>query len=451
LSDIIRYYSTNLKAPEVSFREALMKGLAPDGGLYMPLSVPKLKSTELEDFMSSGYPEIAFRIIKYFVGDEIDSSLLMKLCRDAYNFDIPLEKAFKSNYIMRLDQGPTASFKDFATRMMARLMDHFAEPSGRPITILTATSGDTGGAVANAFHGLLNIDVIILFPFDEVTEMQRRQMTTLGGNIQALAVDGKFDDCQALVKKAFNDRELSQFVLTSANSINIGRLIPQSVYYFYAWSRLAKTKKEKIIFSVPCGNFGNLMGGIIAREMGLPVRKFIIASNSNDEVPAYLQTAVYNTISPSRNCISSAMNVGHPSNMARIISFYGGFMDENGKILLEPNLELMREDFFGVSVSDDDTRDTLSRFYRMFRRVIEPHGAVAWKGLEQYQKLIESDDQLSVSLETAHPGKFDAELSKVLGFSPPIPDSLSELIEKNEDFIKIENNYERLQDLIRKR
>jgi threonine synthase len=447
---VVRYYSTNLRAPEVSFNEALLKGLAPDGGLYMPSFIPKIEKKDIEGFFSAEYPDIALLILSKFLSEGIELSELLALCHDAYNFSIPLENVFNRNYLMRLDRGPTASFKDFAARMMARLMNHFASPSKRHITVLTATSGDTGGAVANAFHGLENIDVIILFPVDEVTDIQRRQMTTLGGNVKVLAVDGKFDDCQTLVKIAFNDKDLSYCNLSSANSINIGRLLPQSVYYFYAWSKLAKNSSEKIIFSVPSGNYGNLMGGIIAREMGLPVRKFIIATNSNDEVPSYLATGSYKTISPSLNCISSAMNVGHPSNLARIIALYGGIMDQNGSITKEPEIERMRNDFFGISVSDDDTRDTISRFYRRFHQVLEPHGAVAWKGLEEFHKIYESNFQLAVSLETAHPGKFNTEVSGVLGFSPPIPDNLNDLLNMNEDFIKIENYYERLKEYILK-
>jgi threonine synthase len=450
MSKEIRYYSTNLKASEVSFREALMKGLAADGGLYMPVSIPRLGRKEADSFISIGYSEIAFKILRHFIGDEIDDTVLMQLCSDAYNFDTPLEKVFGRNYILRLDQGPTASFKDYAARMMARLMNYFSSTEGEKTTILTATSGDTGGAVASAFHGLQNMNVVILFPSGEVTEVQRRQMTTIGGNVEALSVNGKFDDCQLLVKKAFTDPDLTSRRLTSANSINIGRLIPQSIYYFYAWSKLASDSSEKIIFSVPCGNFGNLMGGVIAREMGLPVKKFVISSNSNNEVPEFLNTSVYKPVSPSINCISSAMNVGHPSNLARIVAFYGGFMDENGTILLEPNLDKMKDDFYGVSVSDNETLDTMSRFYRRFGLVLEPHGAVAWKGLESYLEAAKTNNQLTITLETAHPGKFISELSKVPGLKSEIPESLGSLLNKKEDFIKIENNYDQLKDYILK-
>ena len=230
----IKYYSTNLKSPEVSFSEALLKGLAPDGGLYLPSSLPKVSAAELENFSGEEYHKIAFEVLHKILGDEIDKDILADICKDAYNFEMPLEKVIDRKYIMRLDHGPTASFKDFAARMMSRLMQYFLSISNRHLTILTATSGDTGSAVANAFYGLKNIDAIILYPANEVTPMQRKQMTTLRDNISVIAIDGKFDDCQALVKTAFLDPELSHIPLSSANSINIGRLLPQSVYYFYA-------------------------------------------------------------------------------------------------------------------------------------------------------------------------------------------------------------------------
>jgi threonine synthase len=444
----IRYYSTNLRAPEVSFSEALLKGLAPDGGLYMPSSIPSLSKGEIDSLFFSDYQETAFLILKKFLAEEIEESILMNICNEAYSFRIPLERIFNRHYVLRLDQGPTASFKDFAAQVMSRLMNYYASLGNSHLTVLTATSGDTGSAIASAYQGLDNIEVIILFPFGEVTEVQRKQMTTIGKNIRVIAVDGKFDDCQKLVKQAFNDASFSGQRLSSANSINIGRLLPQSVYYFYSWSKLATNPEEKIIFSVPSGNYGNLMGGIIAREMGLPVEKFIIATNSNDEVPKYLATGVYNTINPSVNCISSAMNVGHPSNFARIITLYGGIMDENGTIIKVPDLDKLRRDFYGISISDEDTRETILESYRKYRLLLEPHGAVAWRGLEIYQDVYKTAGQFSISLETAHPAKFNDEQSRILGFSADMPDSLMDVIDKTEDFIKIENNYPKLKELI---
>jgi threonine synthase len=449
----IKYYSTNLKSPEVTFREALLNGLAPDGGLYIPSAIPRLDKKEIENFCSKDYYEIAYTVLNSFLNKEIESEKLLLLCQDAYNFDVPLEKVNGYNYILRLDQGPSASFKDFAARMMARLMYYFTSSEKLHFSILTATSGDTGSAVASAFHGFKNIEVIILFPLNEVTDIQRKQMTTLGDNVRIIAVDGKFDDCQTLVKRAFTDPSLSSLSLTSANSINIGRLLPQSIYYFYAWSKLADNIKEQITFSVPSGNYGNLMGGIIAREMGLPVKKLIISTNRNDEVPVYLETGSYRPISPSINCISSAMNVGHPSNFARIIALYGGMMNEKGIFIKEPDLAKLRNDFFGVGISDDETRKTIASFYEKYKLILEPHGAVAWKGLEYFQKSGQSEnseDMIFVSLETAHPSKFREEVLNVLGISPKVPDSLINLENKKEEYTILENNYEKLRDLIRK-
>lgn len=447
----IKYYSTNLRSPEVSFREALLKGLAPDGGLYLPTSLPLVTAEELSSFSSKEYYEIALCILNKIIGDEIDRDELERLCREAYNFEIPLEKVTDRKYIMRLDQGPTASFKDFAARMMSRLMQYYLAVENKHLTILTATSGDTGSAVANAFYGLDNIDAIILYPEDEVTPMQRKQMTTLCGNIKIIAIDGKFDDCQRLVKTAFLDPQLSHINLSSANSINIGRLMPQSVYYFYAYSKLTNGDGEKVVFSVPSGNFGNLMGGLIAKKMGLPVEKFILSTNGNNEVPEYLRTGNYELINPSKNCISSAMNVGHPSNLARIVAFYGGTMDESGKIASSPDLNIMRQDLYAVSVTDNETREIIAEAYRRYNLLLEPHGAIAWKGIKEYSSQKNLPGKLLyISLETAHPAKFPEELIKILKIAPSLPVSLTGIDRKEENYFSLENSYDSLKEFILK-
>lgn len=449
----IKYYSTNLRSPEVSFREALLKGLAPDGGLYLPDSLPHISHKELDSFHSREYYEIAFNILFKILGTEIDREKLLSLCADAYNFEVPLEKVSDRKYIMRLDQGPTASFKDFAARMMSRLMQYFLSVDDKHLTILTATSGDTGSAVASAFHGLNNIKAIILFPEGEVTEMQRKQMTTLQKNIRVISINGKFDDCQRLVKTAFLDPELSALSLTSANSINIGRLFPQAVYYFYAFSKLAANSNEKAIFSVPSGNFGNLMGGLIARNMGLPVNQFIVSTNENNEVPEYLRTGIYELISPSKNCISSAMNVGHPSNLARIVAIYGGIMNESGTIIKTPDLDQMRRDLFAISVTDEETRRIIDEVYRKYNLLLEPHGAIAWKGIKEYSSIFKTTmprKPLFISLETAHPAKFPAELEQILNTKPTLPSSLIGLEKKQEYFIALDNDYRLFKDFILK-
>lgn len=447
----IKYYSTNLKAPEVSFSEALLKGLASDGGLYMPASFPILSAEEMDSFSGKEYYEIAFSVMSKFLGTEIPAEVLLNLCKEAYNFYIPLEKVADRKYIMRLDQGPTASFKDFAARLMSRLMQYYLSINNKFLTILTATSGDTGSAVASAFYGLENIKVIILYPEKEVTLMQRKQMTTLHKNINVISVNGKFDDCQNMVKIAFRDPSLSDIPLSSANSINIGRLLPQAVYYIYAWSRLKISIDEKAIFSVPSGNFGNLMAGLIASRIGLPVKKFIVTTNENNEVPEFLKTGIYSKISPSKNCISSAMNVGHPSNLARIIALYGGIMDEYGNIMRHPDHIRMREDLYGISFSDDDTRNAITDVYRKYKILLEPHGALAWLGTKEYSESMSSKSkgkQLYISLETAHPAKFPEELISILKIVPPLPQSLSELEEKKEKITSIDNDYNKLKDFI---
>ncbi len=445
MSDQITYYSTNLKADNVSFRDALLKGLAPDGGLFMPERIPVIAREEFRSFSSLDYYQIAYEVTRKFLHSEIPDADLMNIVKEAYDFQVPLEKVYDRKYIMRLDHGPTASFKDFAARMMGRLMQYFLQRENRELLILTATSGDTGSAIANAFYGLDNINVVVLYPEKEVTDRQRKQMTTLHKNIQIIALNGKFDDCQALVKKAFSDPELDYLKLSSANSINIGRLIPQSVYYIYAFSKLTNgNPDDKIIFSVPSGNFGNLMGGLIAMKTGLPLKRFVVSTNENDEVPIYWRTGMYNTIVPSINCISSAMNVGHPSNMARIVSLYGGVMNEKGTILREPDIQLMRNDMYAVSVSDELTKETLKMAYEEHNLILEPHGAVSWAGLMDNLRTNPSDasaGQLCVSLETAHPAKFPAEIRAILGIEPELPESLQGLDGKEEKFDMIKNDY----------
>jgi threonine synthase len=333
--------------------------------------------------------------------------------------------------------------------MMARLMQYFLQLENRRLLILTATSGDTGSAIASAFYGLENIDIVILFPENEVSTRQRKQMTTLQKNIKTISLHGKFDDCQALVKEAFVDPALAGLNLSSANSINIGRLLPQAVYYFYAWAHLSETPDQQVIFSVPSGNFGNLMGGIIAMEMGLPVARFVIATNANDEVPSFLKTSNYKLISPSRGCISSAMNVGHPSNLARIIALYGGRMNELGVLVQQPDMDRLRKDFFATSITDEETRKTILDVFTKYNIVLEPHGAVAWEGLMRLQASSPSEPSLlNVAIETAHPAKFPEEIQYILQLEPTMPESLQGLEQKHESYISLENTYGLFRDFL---
>ncbi|MBT7041570.1 MAG: threonine synthase, partial [Bacteroidetes bacterium] len=328
-------------------------------------------------------------------------------------------------------------------RMMGRLMNYYLSKENKSLLILTATSGDTGSAIANAYYGLHNIKVVVLYPETEVTNRQRKQMTTLGENVQIIAVDGKFDDCQAMVKEAFADRDLDHLNLSSANSINIGRLIPQTVYYFWAFAKLRKgTADDDIIFSVPSGNFGDMMGGVLAMKMGLPVKKFVIATNNNDVFPVFMKTGIYSKIEPSRNCISSAMNVGHPSNMSRLMALYGGVMNEKGEILTLPDMDEMNKEIHAVSISEEETRSTIKETWRNHNVLLEPHGSVGWAGMLDYLKENpEADDQLCVSLETAHPAKFPEEIIKILNIDPELPKSLEGLEDKVEHYDFLKNEY----------
>ena len=350
-------------------------------------------------------------------------------------------------YVMRLDQGPTASFKDFAARMMARLMSRLRD-RGKRLNVLVATSGDTGSAVGEAFKGVEGISVCILYPRNEVSGMQKKQLDTIGDNVLALSVDGKFDDCQNLVKQAFSDPGFSHLNLTSANSINFGRIMPQSVYYVYAYAQLAK-KGEEIVFSVPSGNFGNALGCEYARRMGLPVRMLVMPTNENDEFPNYLRTGVYEKVSPSRACLSNAMNVGHPSNLARFFDLYGGTVDRTGVVHVYPDLQEMRRRIFSVSISDEETKKTIRRVYEQYNILLEPHGAVGWKGLEHYlEACCGPIAEPCVCLETAHPAKFPDEIIELLGITPEVPRSMKDLEKRTGEPVELPADYGRLRSFL---
>ncbi len=435
----MKFYSTNRKAGIVSFKEALLQGLAPDSGLFMPEKIPAIPAGEISAMKEKSYAKIAFEATKRFLSAEIPEEELLKICTDAYNFPVPVEHVFGRKYVLRLDRGPTASFKDFAARMMSRLMQFFLQQEEKQFTILTATSGDTGSAVANAFFGQRNINMVVLFPGEEVSDRQRRQMTTLQGNVTAIAIAGKFDDCQAMVKQAFVDKQLQRLNLSSANSISLGRLLPQAAYYFYGYSKTFGDTGEKVVFSVPSGNFGNFCGGLIAKRMGLPVEKFVVAVNGNDEFPRFLETGKYEKVIPSRKCLSNAMNVGHPSNLARVVELYSGRMDETGKITGQPNMQKMRQEIFSLSVSDEQTKQAIRGAYRRHGAVLEPHGAVAWFALQRFLERNRAD--ACVSIETAHPAKFPETIREAIGIEPELPLSIAGLEKKREKFEKMPNDY----------
>ena len=395
--------------------------------------IPRLADDTINSFKNMEFVDIANIIIAKFIGKVISQEKLQQIVNNALNFEIPIENIVNNDYICYLDRGPTCSFKDFGARTLARIMEHFLETNNKNITILTATSGDTGGAVAQAFYKMSRIKVVVLFPKNEVSDLQRKQMTTLGENITAIGIKGKFDDCQKLVKSAFGDKELNHINLSSANSINFGRLIPQTLYYFWGYSRIVDKKNEKVIFSVPSGNFGNLTGGLIAKKMGLPIKRFISAVNENNEFPKFLKTGVYTKVDPSINCISNAMNVGHPSNLARIFDLYGGKIDEKGVIHKIPNMEELRNEVISYSISDEATKDAIVNFYNKYKKIIEPHGAVGWAALQLYRvSYPKNNDIKSLTFETANPSKFPEEIIKLIDIVPKMPYSLKVIQDKSE-------------------
>jgi len=456
MSQRIRYYSTNRNLDiasgivpfkgSVSFKEALLRGQAPDEGLFMPDSIPLLPLNSIMALRGKKYTQAAMLVTMAFLADEIPDMILEKIAADSYNYPVPLEKVVDRKYVMRLDQGPTASFKDFAARMMARLMSYFRDP-GKRLNVLVATSGDTGSAVGEAFKGVEGIDVYILYPTGEVSGIQKKQLDTIGDNVQAISVHGKFDDCQNLVKQAFSDLSLADLNLTSANSINFGRILPQIIYYIYAYAQLADAGEE-IVFSVPSGNFGDALGCEYARRMGLPVKKLVMPTNENDEFPKFLETGVYKKLSPSAACLSSAMNVGHPSNLARFFDLYGGTVDRGGIVHKYPDREKIKQHIFSVSVSDEETKKTIKRAYEQYRVLLEPHGAVGWRGLEIYLERY-GDFPLCVSLETAHPAKFPDEIKDLLGIIPELPQSMKDIDQRKGEPFELSVSYKDFKDYLR--
>jgi threonine synthase len=443
--DQMFYASTNRQTPQVKLAEALLQGQAPDKGLYLPVTIPSFAPDELIALQGKSYPEFAMAVLSKFADGVFSADELEAMCRRVYDFEVPIEQVDSARYVLRLDRGPTASFKDFAGRMMGQMFGTLRQNASGRLVILTATSGDTGSAVAHAFYKIPKVEVMVLFPPAEVSLRQRKQMTTLGGNITAVGVEGKFDDCQALVKQAFADHSLRHIQLTSANSINIGRLLPQIVYYVYAAVRTACG--EPVVFSVPSGNFGNMMGALLASRMGVPVEKIVVATNANDEVPRFLESSHYQKIVPSRCCISNAMNVGHPSNLARVVALFGGWMDETGVMREMPDMERIKKELWAIGITDEDTRKTIQSAWKRHRLLLEPHGAVGWLGLERYLQQHPSSAK-AISVETAHPAKFPEEIEQLLGFSPEVPSSLAEVECKQEQFSTMPVDYGAFHKLI---
>jgi len=430
----MKLYSTNNKNNQVSFKEAVIKGIADDGGLYVPVSLPQMQEAFFDRIGILDLQDIAFAVSRRVLKEEIPDYELFKIIRSAFTFTAPLQPLDRDKNILELFHGPTLAFKDFGARFLAETLSFFNQDEDKKLVILVATSGDTGSAVANGFYNVSGIDVVLLYPSGKVSKIQEQQLTTLGGNVTALEVLGSFDDCQRMVKEAFNDKELrSKVKLTSANSINFARLFPQSFYYHYAYSQLER-RDRPVIFSVPSGNLGNLTAGLIAREMGLPVKKFIAALNSNDVFENYLKSGTFQP-KTSVQTISNAMDVGNPSNFYRIYSMFDG------------NLNSMREVIFSRSFSDNQTRQAIGEIYNKYGYLADPHGAVGYLALKEYLEEYPGSYN-SIILETAHPAKFKDIVEENSGTSVEIPESLVKCLEKKKKSIIISNNLDALKSIL---
>ncbi len=411
----MQYYSTNDRSLRVDLKEAILRSLPADNGLYMPVELPQVTDGFWDSYRNLSFQEIGFNVAKAFFGEDVPESSIEDIVNGTLEFDAPVVTIAEQDHILELFHGPTLAFKDFGARFMARLMAWLTRDEDQMLTVLVATSGDTGGAVASAFHNVPGTRVVILYPKGKVSGLQEKQLTTLGGNITALEVDGSFDDCQALVKSAFLDRELSENLnLTSANSINLSRLVPQSFYYIHA----ARQLEEGILptFVVPSGNFGNLTAGLLAMKLGLPVEHFVAATNVNDVVPAYLDSGHYQP-RPSVATISNAMDVGAPSNFVRLKELFGDSFDD------------LRDHISGLAFDDDETRAAIGKVKEVTGYTIDPHGAVGWLAANYWRQA--KPDSHTITLETAHPAKFLDVMEEELGEgSVEIPERLAILADK---------------------
>ena len=421
----MNYYSLNKKSSNVTFKEALIKGLAPDKGLYFPEKINKLSESFIANINNYSNEEIAYECIHQFIGSEIPESDLRKIITDVLSFDFPLTKLNDQISFLELFHGPTMAFKDVGARFMARCLAYFLknQDEKKSVTVLVATSGDTGGAVASGFYKVKGIKVVILYPKGKVSNVQEKQLTTLGENITALEVDGTFDDCQAMVKKAFLDEDLLNNInLTSANSINIARWLPQMFYFFFSYRDFKLSHSDKIAFSVPSGNFGNLCAGMMAKEMGLPINKFIASNNINDVVNRYLKTKIYDA-KPSIQTISNAMDVGDPSNFVRIINIY------------KNDFNLIKNNLHTCSFTDEETVEGIKELINKFNYIPDPHGAVGFLGVKDF--IGSNPNYKCIILETAHPAKF-SEVINLYTDNLVLPDQISSVINKKKKSVEID-------------
>ena len=414
----MKYYSTNRKAADATLEEAVVKGLASDRGLFMPREIKPLPREFYDHMEQLSFQEIAYKVADAFFGEDIPADTLKQIVYDTLSFDVPLVRVTDRIFSLELFHGPTLAFKDVGARFMARLLGYFIRKEGKKqVNVLVATSGDTGSAVANGFLGVEGIHVYVLYPKGKVSEIQEKQFTTLGQNITALEVDGTFDDCQALVKSAFMDKELNEhLLLTSANSINVARFLPQAFYYFYAyaqWKRMAGD--SSLVFCVPSGNFGNITAGLFGKRMGLPAARFIAANNRNDIFFQYLQTGVYSP-RPSVATIANAMDVGDPSNFARVVDLYGG----KGLDGAADAHAAIAADISGATYTDEQIAGTVQRVWKECHYLLDPHGACGFRALEEGLR----DGETGVFLETAHPAKFKDTVEKIIGEPVEIPAKL---------------------------
>ena len=428
----MNYYSLNKKAPDTTFKNAVIKGLAPDKGLYFPERISPLPQYFWDNFDDLSYAEIAFEAIKQFVAPDIPEATLKTIVEDTLSFDFPIVKLNDNISTLELFHGPTMAFKDVGARFMARCLGYFNQNNDKEVTVLVATSGDTGGAVANGFLGVKGVNVVILYPSGKVSDIQEKQLTTLGQNITALEVDGTFDDCQAMVKTAFLDEALtSQMQLTSANSINVARWLPQLFYFMFAYKQLHKTYND-IVFSVPSGNFGNICAGMMAQQLGLPVKHFVASNNMNNVVTRYLISQLYDP-KPSVQTISNAMDVGAPSNFIRIQEIY------------KNNFEALKANLSSYSFTDNETKDALLEIYKNYNYVADPHGAVGYLGCKSHLK--NNPNAHCVFLETAHPTKFLDVVEAVIQKEQPLPKQIQSVMGKAKVATRI-SNYHDLKDFL---
>lgn len=426
----MKLYSTQDKSHIVELKEAVLRGLPPDNGLYMPMQIPALPEDFINKLTDFSFQEIAFAICKNLFREYIPDNDLKDIIEKAVNFPAPLVQLDEHIHVLELFHGPSLAFKDFGARFMAQLMSYFNKGEEQELVILVATSGDTGGAVAAGFYQTPGIKVVILYPSGKVSNLQEKQLTTLGHNITALEVEGTFDDCQALVKQAFLDSELTKNIrLTSANSINISRLIPQSFYYFEAYKQAPKDKP--INFCIPSGNFGNLTAGLLASAMGLPVNHFIAATNVNDVVPEYLESGIFQP-RPSLRTISNAMDVGNPSNFARMLDF---FKETNQR----STWNNMRQRISGYAFTDQETEAAIKEVFQKYQYIIDPHGAVGYLAIREHLK--QHPNTNNILLETAHPTKFIDDVERVIGRRIELPEQLEKIKNKQKESVKMLSDF----------